>query len=129
MPDPTVLPLTVFCPATMCPLVAADGSPWTHEVNAPCPGKGSDAGGCSWWSTSCDACQMANAQVAEASDGRPVVVAGPNRPKRQEARKPRDYECARAKECRWQIEAESVGRICPPRTALRLGLDPRVVLF
>lgn len=27
-----------FCPATMCPLIAPKGSPWTGSFNTPCLG-------------------------------------------------------------------------------------------
>ncbi len=38
--------MTTFCPATMCPLFAADGSPWTGDVNAICEHSHEK---CGWW--------------------------------------------------------------------------------
>jgi hypothetical protein len=56
---------TVFCPATMCPLTAPNGSPWTGQYNAPCPRHDDlDRGGCPWWTMSC----RDNALVGEVLD-------------------------------------------------------------
>jgi hypothetical protein len=73
----------VFCPASMCPLIAKDGSPWTGTKNAPCPehddvGKG----GCPWFSMAC-ATGGIHEQVDGAAErgGRGAVI-GPNRPRR-----------------------------------------------
>lgn len=108
-----------FCPATMCPLFAADGSPWTGEKNAPCA---RDERVCPWWGAGCSS-GGPHEQVHEASMSAhgAVQVAGPNKVKRGRA-KPRSYDCARAAECAWQQQSD---RLCPPRLALSLGLDPR----
>lgn len=118
------------CPASMCPLIAKDGSPWTGEYAAPCPGHDDiDKAGCGWWSTACATGEI-QMQVEEAAhrDGRSIVL-GPNQPRRAIG-EPRAYECPKANECRWQEIAEKQGRaLCPPRNALSRGIDPRVCLF
>lgn len=116
------------CPASMCPLIAKDGSPWTGEYASPCPGHDDlDTGGCPWWSMACSTGGIQQ-QVEEAAqhNGR-MVVLGPNRPRR-EAGAPRTYDCPKASVCRWQ-EIAGEGKLCPPRDALARGLDPRVCLF
>lgn len=122
--------MTVKCPASMCPLIAKNGSPWTGDYDAPCPGHDDHKnGGCPWWSMSCSTDGI-QAQVEEAavSEGK-MVVAGPNRPRRGIGT-PRFYDCPKAQECRWQEQAELKGRaLCPPRDALSRGIDPRVCLF
>jgi len=122
-----------YCPASMCLLIAPDGSPWTGQKNAVCPQEGPDfdkGTGCAWYMDGgCAGCSGAHSQVAEAADGVFSVVIGPVRPKRGHKVAPKDYDCARSAECQWQIEAEKEGGICPPRTALRLGVDPRFCLF
>jgi len=128
--------MTTYCPATMCPLIAPEGSPWTGQKNSPC--EGAEAvfkddkyvSGCAWFNDGhCVGCAGAHQQIGEAADGSFVAVLGPNKPKRQEARASRDYDCPRAGECQWQIEADAENGLCPPRSALRLGLDPRLSLF
>ena len=119
------------CPATMCPLIAKNGSPWTKTYAAPCPGHDDlDAGGCPWWGMAC-ATGGIQAQVheAEAAEGRAVVL-GPNRPHRASIGQAKTFDCPKAAICRWQEQAEVAGRpLCPPRDALARGLDPRVCLF
>lgn len=118
------------CPASMCPLIAKDGSPWTGEFNSPCPGHDDlETDGCPWWSMACSTGGI-QAQVEEAAEheGRAFVV-GPNQPCRLTGA-PRTYDCAFAPTCRWQEQAEIAGqKLCPPRDALGRGLDPRVCLF
>jgi hypothetical protein len=118
------------CPASMCPLVAKDGSPWTGQYGAPCPGHDDlEKDGCAWWSMACSGGGI-QIQVDEAArhEGR-AAVAGPNKPRRGIG-SPRDYDCPKANVCRWQEQAEVSGRhLCPPRDALSRGLDPRVCLF
>lgn len=118
------------CPASMCPLIAPNGSPWTGQFGGPCPGHDDiHTDGCPWWSMACSTggIQM---QVEEAArnNGRAFVI-GPNRPRR-EAGTARSYECPKAPVCRWQEQAVKAGRtLCPPRDALARGLDPRVCCF
>jgi len=110
------------CPATMCPLIAKDGSPWTKTYAAPCPGHADlDTGGCPWWSMACgDGGGRIQAQVeeAEAEEGRAFVV-GPNQPHRTTIGAPKTFDCPKADVCRWQEQATVAGRLlCPPRDAL-----------
>ena len=120
----------VQCAATMCPLIAKDGSPWTGTKDAPCPEKGGmDDGGCPWWDMACSVGGIQR-QVDEAAshEGRAAVI-GPNKPRRGTSTS-REYDCPKAAICSWQRQAEKVGRsLCPPRDALARGLDPRVCLF
>jgi hypothetical protein len=115
------------CPASMCPLIAPNGSPWTGAYDSVCPGHDDiDTDGCAWWGMACKGGgMMASVEDADAADGRSLVL-GPNQPRRQARMTPKEYDCPRAAECRWQEQA--VG-LCPPREALRRGLDPRVCLF
>jgi hypothetical protein len=122
------------CPASMCPLIAPNGSPWSGSFAASCPGRGlsedpNDREGCPWWDMACS-CGGIQAQVEEAAEqGGAVLVVGPNQPGRL-AGNPRHYDCPRASVYRWQEQAEVAGRkLCPPRDALERGLDPRVCLF
>jgi len=119
------------CPATMCPLVAPNGSPWTGEYAGACPGHDDiDAGGCPWWSANCapGGVQM-QVEEAAAAGGRAMVL-GPNQPRRDGIGQPRSYDCHLASVCRWQEIATAAGRpLCPPRDALARGMDPRVTLF
>jgi hypothetical protein len=121
--------MTMQCPASMCPLIAPNGSPWTGEYGAECPGH--DAvpdGGCPWWSMACS-CGGIQSQVEEAAahDGRALVI-GPNQPRRGVG-EPRSYDCPLAPICRWQEQATAASGLCPPRDALARGIDPRVTLF
>lgn len=119
------------CPASMCPLIAPNGSPWSGEYAAPCPGHDDiDAGGCPWWSMAC-ATGGVQGQVEEAAEsGGRILVAGPNQPRRDGFAAARSYDCPHVANCRWQEIAEKQGRaLCPPRDALARGMDPRVCLF
>ena len=118
------------CPASMCPLIAKDGSPWTGQYAARCLGHDDlKTEGCPWWSMACSCGGIQHlVEEADAKGGQAFVV-GPNQPRRL-AGSPRSYECERASVCRWQEQATVAGRdLCPPRDALRRGLDPRVCLF
>ncbi len=122
---------TVFCPASMCPLFAANGSPWTGTKNAPCPEHDDvDKGGCPWWSMSCQGNgHMRMVDEAEAAGGRAFVI-GPAQPHRDDIGPAKSYDCPRAGECSWQKQAELAGApLCPPREALKRGLDPRVCAY
>lgn len=116
-----------FCPASMCPLFAADGSPWTGEKNAPCVGKA-----CGWFgglssTNQCDGATAAYEQIVELTmGGRPLVFA------KHATRVTRatTFACDRERDCQWQIEAVQRGlKLCPPRSALAAGLDPRVCAY
>jgi len=113
-------PAATMCPATMCPLFAAEGSPWTGEKNAPC--EMSDR--CAFWSAGrCDGAMAAREQVAELAAGYRPLQIGPRRARRIQASAPRAFDCPHAAACQWQVE--SLPALCPPREALRLGLDPK----
>ena len=122
--------MTMQCPASMCPLVAPNGSPWTGEFGAPCPGHDAiDNGGCPWWSMACSTGGIQMQVEEAAAAGGAALVLGPNQPRRL-AGTARTYDCPKASVCRWQEQAEKFGRpLCPPRDALARGLDPRVTLF
>ena len=118
----------VQCPASMCPLIAAKGSPWTGDKGAECP---EDESRCPWWTIACSTGGV-QGLVDAAAAGRPVPVAGPNRPKRYAAdpAKARYVGCEFAASCSWQKQALKAGRLlCPPRDALKRGFDPRICLF
>lgn len=54
-----------LCPATMCPLFAADGSDFSGAVNARC-----EREGCRWFDEQiCQAGRVATGEVAMASAG------------------------------------------------------------
>lgn len=115
---------TTFCPATMCPLFARDGSPWTGDKNTPCEGTG-----CGWFDVE-EGCQGAVAsftQVGEVAAGQPLLQLGPVAARRTDRRAERTFDCPRAHECQWQIEYGE--QLCPPRHALSLGIDPRVCAY
>lgn len=117
--------IETFCPATMCHLIAPNGSPWTNHFNHKCDGPK-----CDWYGEEhCTASDMAHEQAIRALNNEPIPVLGKITPKRYEARQSKDYMCQRTRECQWHIEAEKEGGICPPITALRLGLDPKVCLY
>lgn len=120
---------SVFCPATMCPLFAAEGSPWTGHKNAVCPerpaynGDLTDPRGCGFFGKEgCDGCQAAKHQVLEVEKHGHTFQIGPKQSNRKDL-KPRSFDCPRASDCSWQkyIGAE----LCPPRLALSKGIDPR----
>ena len=83
---------SLFCPATMCPLFAADGSRFSGAVNARC-----EREGCRWFDrTICQAGRVVIGEVAMASAGQgswPLL----NDPMRR-----REFDCPRAHECSWQ---------------------------
>lgn len=123
----------IECPASMCPLIAPNGSPWTGEYGGPCPGHDDiDADGCPWWSMACatGGIQQLVEQAAECGGRSSMPIFGPNQPRRQVIGAPREYDCPKASVCRWQERATIEGRqLCPPRDALARGIDPRVCLF
>ena len=118
---------TMQCPASMCPLIAPNGSPWTGEYGGLCPGFDDiDSGGCPWWSMACNCGAIQNEVDDAAANGGRGFVVGPNQPRRLLAA-PRTYDCPKASVCRWQELAGE--ELCPPRDALARGIDPRVCLF
>lgn len=122
-----ILMSCVFCPASMCPLIAPNGSPWTGEKDAPCPEHDDiDSGGCPWFSMACGTGGVHN-QVDEALHEGDVLQIGPNPARRNHATAVKTYDCPRENECSWQKHKKH--ELCPPRYALSLGLDPRVCNF
>jgi hypothetical protein len=120
--------MTCMCPASFCPLIAKEGSPWTGDKGSPCP---EDEAQCPWWSIACSTGGVQDL-VDEAAAGRPLPVMGPNKPKRYTAdpSKARFFNCPEASVCSWQKQALKAGRLlCPPRDALNRGFDPRICLF
>jgi hypothetical protein len=118
----------MLCPATMCPLIAPEGSPWSGQKNAACPGKaGLEAGCCPWWNMGCaEEGQMQSVIDAEKLGGK-VIVVGPVKPKRYDIGPSKQYDCPNAATCRWQEQSPT--GLCAPREALKRGLDPKVCLF
>lgn len=119
--------LATFCPATMCPLFAADGSIWTGDKNAHCDGPT-----CGFYQRGrCDGAAFAHSQVREAAEGRKpfqlAVVTEGKRGVEYIGRSRRAFDCPRAADCQWQVEAGS--GLCPPREALARGVDPRACAY
>lgn len=118
-----------MCPASMCPLFARDGSPWTGEKHAPCPAHDDlDRGGCPWWGMGCSS-GGPHEQVDEAAERGTALVVGPCRPRRVGQTAPRTYDCPHEAVCQWQARSSLHGKLCPPREALARGLDPRVAAY
>lgn len=116
------------CPATMCPLIAPNGSPWTGEKNSVCPEQDDlDSGGCAWLGMGgCNQGMLCMVDEALNMGGRSFVV-GPNKPKRHGIGASKSYDCPNANFCSWQKQSPT--GLCGPRQALKEGLDPRVCLF
>lgn len=121
------------CPASMCPLIAPDGSPWSGPGNSPCPGHDDiDTDGCPWWSMACavGGIQGLVEEAVQLGGKSSMPILGPNKPKRHEIGSARRYDCPKAGVCQWQEQAQIKGKqLCPPRDALARGIDPRVCLF
>ena len=68
---------------------------------------------------------MADEQASFAIEhtGKLLPIAVLNRPFKIEI-KPNEFQCPRAHECKWQLEAGE--ELCPPRRALAAGLDTQV---
>jgi hypothetical protein len=117
--------MTTFCPASMCPLIAPKGSPWTGAYNTNCQGKD-----CAWFNKKSDRCEgslSANLQIDEVLEtGRTLQLGSKGH---FHDRKPLDYQCPREHECQWQKEADRDQQTCPPRRALKEGKDPRICLY
>lgn len=113
------------CPATMCPLIAPNGSPWTGEKNSECPEHDdTNKDGCLWWGNCKGDGHVTTVAMALEGD---VLVVGQNKPKRHGIGTPKSYNCQNANFCSWQKQSPT--GLCGPRQALKEGLDPRVCLF
>lgn len=120
------------CPASMCPLFAKQGSPWTREKNVSCarhedqPTRGAEgaARGCGFWreGSGCDGAMFALEQVAEVAAGGRTLQVGSVRMMRETIR-PGSFDCPQAARCQWQVQ--SLPQLCPPRQAMAQGIDPR----
>jgi len=112
--------MTTFCPATMCPLFAPNGSPWTGEVNTPCA-----KSDCDYYDTKASFCfagQDAFSFVEDAKKhGDCMRFSGPKDLSKIEPQPA--PTCDREHECEWQRTA-SPG-LCAPRYAITIGVDPR----
>lgn len=116
------------CPASICPLMAKDGSPWSGEKDADCPGFGGiDNGGCPWWDMACGENGCMDVVIEVEKFGGKSVVLGPNKPKKDNIGVSKSYNCDKESFCRWQEQSPT--GLCAPREALKRGLDPRVCLF
>lgn len=120
------------CPASMCPLFAKDGSPWTGEKNVRCPRHDHDpevenSNGCAFWSDGCEGAIGAIGQVEEARETGGTLQIGPVHQKRHTIAAPTEFNCPRAPLCQWQIQV--LPHLCPPRYALSLGVDPRACAY
>ena len=120
------------CPASMCPLFAKDGSPWTSEKNARCPKHAHDpdrpgSEDCGFWDNGCDGAGGAMNQVEEAREYGGTLQIGPIHQKRHELARPTIFDCPRALQCQWQQQVSP--KLCPPRFALSLGVDPRACAY
>jgi hypothetical protein len=108
------------CPATMCPIMAPDGSMWTGEKDAPCI-----QSACGFFDRKCFAASAAFEQVEDVKRNGSTLQLNPKGGKFAK-RKPMAYDCPRANDCQWQKESQG---LCPPRLALSVGVDPRACLF
>ena len=114
--------MKAFCPATMCPVMAPNGSIWTGQTNALC-----EKEECGFFHKGhCEGQGAAYEQVAEVEEKGFTLHLNPEGDKFHK-RKPMAYACPRAAECQWQREAGD--KLCPPRFALSQGIDPRVCLY
>ncbi len=117
-----------MCAATACPLIAPNGSPWTGEKDTPCKG-----GACGFFDAkqgSCDGSMFARQQVHEASTGTAPLQLAEDKGGRYAGKEGKTFDCPHVSNCRWQFDAKVQGaEMCPPRTALAMGLDPRYCLF
>jgi hypothetical protein len=102
----TPLTMAPKCPATYCPLFAADGSRWTGDVNMACE-RGPTCG--FWYRDRCVGVDHAF-EVLDV----PLIVLSPDRP-----------ACRFEATCQWQQQMGGI--LCPPRTAIVNGVDPCIV--
>jgi len=101
------------CPMSMCPVMGIKKSPWSGEHNEICYGTSheEDDRGCGYWKTDCKGAQVWDRLVDPCPSDCMMSAM--------------EYDCKHARTCTWQIEAG--GALCPPRDALRNGIDPRIL--
>jgi len=87
------------CPALKCPLIAQLGCPARLDMQSPI---------------------FFYSHHSHSQRWNDCLIKPP-----QEACDPRTYDCPIANVCPWQKLCGPI-ELCPPRDALRLGLDPRV---
>lgn len=108
-----------FCPASMCPLFAANGSPWTGEKNSKCPRARPlpdlPGGGCGWWQgfggCGCDGASAAVEQIIDVERRGSTLQLGKGA-KRFTKQAPKTYDCERAHECPdlWRCDTQALTR-------------------
>ena len=113
--------LDTFCPATMCPLIAPNGSPWTKQYNSHCHGES-----CGFFDKKRKACDGGLYALGQVEEVKLLGTLQLGTTPKFHKRKPMTYDCPREHECQWQRDSKV---ICPPRHAMAEGLDPRVCLF
>jgi len=119
------------CPASMCPLFAAEGSPWTGDFNANCPENEMTEDydrrkGCGFWfKGGCMGCKESVNQILEVESHGSTFQIGLKRGHKA-GMKPKTFDCPKESECQWQ--KQSTG-LCPPRLALSKGIDPKYAAF
>lgn len=112
----------IMCPATFCPLFAANGSPWTGNKYAPCEGPKCEG---FFHDGRCVGGDAAHSQVIEFRvHGTSLQLKTPRLPKYIAAKV---FDCPHAHECKWQLQ--DVSKLCAPRLALSQGIDPSVCAF
>jgi hypothetical protein len=101
---------------------------WTGHKNAACPEKPmEEEGGCGFFEGfgapkgKCGGCAAAHFQVQEAAVLGSTFQIGPKQGDRTDLPS-KEFDCPRASDCQWQKSSKD---LCPPRTALKLGVDPR----
>jgi len=104
----------MLCPMSMCPLLGRALPPASDDPGEPCPGH-ANAGepqGCYWWGRECQGGAVRRRMPWATLRGLPGA----------------SFDCPNAARCTWQREAGE-GALCPPRDALRVGIDPTTLAF
>ncbi len=124
-------PTGAMCAATMCPLFAPDGSPWTGQYRSACEGEA-----CGFYDKQGSRCEggvyavdqvMESAVSGHAPLQLDTVIHGAAVPGYFD-RNARTFDCPYADICQWQKDVPE-GSLCPPRHALSIGVDPRACAY